>query len=225
MPLLPPHFLSPFQSLSLTAMNSIKPCGCQAFTWEKGKKNIVSGGLWTHNFKCVVSELAFHHKSKSSLSLFYLYFFLHLSSETKILAWGHILNGSRNEESAEPAGREMCVWAWMCWMNECRSWFIRPREPLSACPAESWWLEPLCKTNPAFSFCCSHHTALAWLESDALHSPKCSDGLKNDHRSLFYGSGSSKVRESYYAVKNSLDYGGGKEWLLKTKGWFIQSSA
>lgn len=58
----------------------------------------------------------------------------------------------------EPAGREMCVW--MCWMNECRSWFIGPREPLSARPAESWRLQPLCKTNPAFSFCCSHHTTL-----------------------------------------------------------------
>lgn len=40
----------------------------------------------------------------------------------------------------------------MCWMNECRLWFIRPGEPLCACPVEPWWLQALCKTNAAFSF-------------------------------------------------------------------------
>lgn len=37
MPLLPPHFLQPIQTLSLTAMNSIYPKGWYPFTWKNGK--------------------------------------------------------------------------------------------------------------------------------------------------------------------------------------------
>lgn len=121
----------------------------------------------------------------------------------------------------------MCVWVWMCWMNECRSWFIGPREPLSACPAESWWLQPLCKTNPVFSFCCSHHTTLPRLESQTLHSSKKPSSQKMTTGFCFIKVWSKTplhVRDSYYTVKNHLDYGGAKKSWLKTKVWFILSS-